>query len=52
MQDEDNANWQSCIWPNPPQMSAWSLEVYTAELCPRLGWDSAYEDNGYFGPES
>ena len=34
-------------------MSTWSLEeMETAELCPRLGWDSVYEDSGYLGLEA
>lgn len=27
-------------------------EMETAELCPRLGWDSVYEDSGYLGLEA
>lgn len=34
-------------------MSAWSPEeMETAELCPRLDWDSVYEDSGYLGLEA
>ena len=34
-------------------MLTWSLEeMETAELCPRLGWDSVYEDSGYLGLEA
>lgn len=33
-------------------MSTWSPEeMETAELYPRLGWDSVHEDSGYLGLE-